>query len=128
VGHLFVRFLVTQGDQIGRIFSYGVVVYVGQFFKLTEVGQLIFPRYKLTIDLNKNGLGYILGDFFTNSSGHTGCRRDIETIGFDESGLHSSEPRPTATKTEGVSDENLVTIPSTFDLQLLRVPSFSNEN
>jgi hypothetical protein len=24
-------------------------------------------------NFDKNGLGYILGDFFTNSSGHPGC-------------------------------------------------------
>jgi hypothetical protein len=30
------------------------------------LGDLI----KLCINLNKNGRGYILGDFFTNSSGH----------------------------------------------------------
>jgi hypothetical protein len=31
-----------------------------------------FPMYKIYISFDKNGLGYILGDFFTNSSGHTG--------------------------------------------------------
>jgi hypothetical protein len=33
---------------------------LGHFFRLQ----------KLSINYNKNGLGYILGDFFTNSSGH----------------------------------------------------------
>jgi hypothetical protein len=30
----------------------------------------LFPRRKWYINLNNNGSGYILGDFFTNSSGH----------------------------------------------------------
>jgi hypothetical protein len=29
-----------------------------------------FPQLWLCINFGKNGLGYILGDFFTNSSGH----------------------------------------------------------
>jgi hypothetical protein len=31
-----------------------------------------FPQLKLRINISKKGLGYILGDFFTNSSGHPG--------------------------------------------------------
>jgi hypothetical protein len=68
-----------QGDQIGRIFACWAVVYSGQvFWKLQNKPQflgLFCPRpnvraYIFTI----NGLGYILGDFFTNSSGHPGRR------------------------------------------------------
>jgi hypothetical protein len=43
------------------------------FLKITEVAQFLdyfFSRKKLCINFDKNGLGYILGDFFTNSSGH----------------------------------------------------------
>jgi hypothetical protein len=29
---------------------------------------------------NKNGLGYILGDFFSNSSGHPGLRQPCESV------------------------------------------------
>jgi hypothetical protein len=35
---------------------------------------LLFPRKKLYINLDKNGLGYILGNCFTNSFGHLGGR------------------------------------------------------
>jgi hypothetical protein len=55
-----------QGDQIGRFF-----VYWSNFswavFLMTKVG--IFFGYFVLI---KHGLGYTLGDFFTNSSGHPG--------------------------------------------------------
>jgi hypothetical protein len=54
-----------------------VVVYIGQlFFLITELAHffgLLFPqRTSYVFILTKNGLGYILGDFFTNSSGHPG--------------------------------------------------------
>jgi hypothetical protein len=52
----------------------------GQFFslcsflKVTEVAHIFgarsFHGKKFCIDFDKNGLGYILGDFFANSSGH----------------------------------------------------------
>jgi hypothetical protein len=62
-----------QGDQIVRTFTYifGYYVFwaVGVFyFKLLATFSAIF------LILTKNGLGYILGDFFTNSSGHTARR------------------------------------------------------
>jgi hypothetical protein len=49
--------------------------------KITEVVQifgLFFKRKKLLINFVKNGLGYVLGDFFTNSPGHpgSGCCTD----------------------------------------------------
>jgi hypothetical protein len=47
---------------------------LGGFSKITELAQifgLLFPqRSSYVFILAKNGLGYILGDFFTNSSGH----------------------------------------------------------
>jgi hypothetical protein len=50
---------------------------VGRFIKITEVARIlgyIFPKCKFWINLDKNGLGYILGDFFINSSGHPALR------------------------------------------------------
>jgi hypothetical protein len=51
----------TQGDQIGRFFCLLAIVFFGQFWKIKVTYILI---------LTKNGVGYILGDFLTNSSGH----------------------------------------------------------
>jgi hypothetical protein len=42
-------------------------------------------KVKITTILTKNGLGYILGDFFTNSSGHPGWfvgRRDTSVTDY----------------------------------------------
>jgi hypothetical protein len=47
--------------------------YFGHFLRITDVAQFlgyVFPLYELCIRLDKNGLGYILGDFVINSSGH----------------------------------------------------------
>jgi hypothetical protein len=51
----------------GRIFS------LGCFMKNTNLSQIFVPLFytvKVIIIFTKNGLGCILGDFFTNSSGH----------------------------------------------------------
>jgi hypothetical protein len=50
--------------------------FFGQFFLNTEVAQILghpFSTVKVMYVLvfTKNGLGNILGDFLTNSSGHT---------------------------------------------------------
>jgi hypothetical protein len=47
---------------------------MGSILKITEVGQifaLFFTR--LCFNFDKNVFGYILGDFFQNSSGHPAC-------------------------------------------------------
>jgi hypothetical protein len=70
-------FHATQGDQIVRIFaqlaiaSFGYVV----FRKVQKNPYFWGPLFSTVKAMNvliltKNGLGYILGDFFTNSSGH----------------------------------------------------------
>jgi hypothetical protein len=63
-----------QGDQIGRIFALLAIVYFGRFKKNCNSSPhfcAIFPlRIDYVLNLTKIGLGYILGDFFTNSSGH----------------------------------------------------------
>jgi hypothetical protein len=64
-----------QGDQIGHIFAFWATVYFGQLFKITKVvqfwGGATFSAKMLCINYDKNGLGYILGNFF-HSSGHPG--------------------------------------------------------
>jgi hypothetical protein len=62
---------VLQGDQIWQILAQWAIVYSGQFFKKnTEVALnfwLLFPQSTyFVLILAKNGLGCILGDFFTN--------------------------------------------------------------
>jgi hypothetical protein len=61
---------VNQGDQIGRIFAYWVIIFFGRFLKISEVAQIYGTTFSQSICslfiLTKNGLGYILGDFFTN--------------------------------------------------------------
>jgi hypothetical protein len=37
---------------------------------------LLFPQLSLCINIGKNRLGYILGNVFTNSSGHLAIRID----------------------------------------------------
>jgi hypothetical protein len=67
-----------QGDQIGQFFANWAIVYLGQFSNTTEVAQfvgLLYSPVKGMIDFwQQNGLGYILGDFSTSSSGHPGHR------------------------------------------------------
>jgi hypothetical protein len=57
-----------QGDQIRRIFAFWAIVYFGLFFSgVAQIFSYLFSRYTVI----KNVLGYILGNFFTNSSGHS---------------------------------------------------------
>jgi hypothetical protein len=45
------------------------------------IWKLYIQWLSLWINLEwKNGLGYILGDFFTNSSGHPGLRSNVELL------------------------------------------------
>jgi hypothetical protein len=63
----------TQGDQIGRVFAYWVIVYFGKFenYKSSPNFGATFSYGKLfALILTKNVLGHILGDFFATSSGH----------------------------------------------------------
>jgi hypothetical protein len=63
-----------QGDQIGRIFTYWAFIFFGQFvynYRSSLNMYLFFFHVKsCALGLKKNWLGYILGDFFANSSGH----------------------------------------------------------
>jgi hypothetical protein len=67
-----------QGDQIGRSFAYWVTVYIVQFFEnyrsCTNVWATFSHGTSPVVILIKNEFGYILGDSFTNPSGHPTSR------------------------------------------------------
>jgi hypothetical protein len=82
-----INVLLLQGDQIGRIFAYlalkNLTLNLNLKFKKVNFGQLLkitvkspifpgtFPHGKSNLLIMiKNGLGFTLGDFFANSSGH----------------------------------------------------------
>jgi hypothetical protein len=75
-----------QGDQIRQIFAHWKIVFFGQFFlKNKEVPTWLlsyfFQQKMCALILTKNGLGYILGDFFTNTSGRP-ARRHLQVSLF----------------------------------------------
>jgi hypothetical protein len=59
---------------MGRIFDHWAVVYFGQFFENYKSSPNCWsPFFHSKCDnMYINGLGYILGDFFKNTSGHPG--------------------------------------------------------
>jgi hypothetical protein len=66
-------FVKIQGDQIWRLFAYWVIdFFCAVFLKITEVVQILGLFFSgetdVCIRFDKNGFGYILCDFFTNSS------------------------------------------------------------
>jgi hypothetical protein len=68
--------ILGEFSHIGRIFAYWAIVYIlwAIILQVTEAAHIfsyVFPQTKWCIDFDTNGLGYILGDFFANSSsGH----------------------------------------------------------
>jgi hypothetical protein len=67
-------FRVTR---LGEFSPIGWLFTLGSFLKMTKVAQIYglhFPNVSATcvLILRKNGLGYLLGAFFANSSGHPG--------------------------------------------------------
>jgi hypothetical protein len=66
--------LLNRVTRLGEFSPNGWLFTLASFFENllkhpTFLGYL-FPRQGFCVDSDKNGLGYILGDFFTNSSGH----------------------------------------------------------
>jgi hypothetical protein len=63
-----------QGDQIGRIFPCWAIFYQGSVLKNSEVARilgLLFSYGKSYVLISpKHLLGYVLGDFVANPSGH----------------------------------------------------------
>jgi hypothetical protein len=60
--------------RLGDFFRYRVNVYLEQFFGILYF-WLLSSTEKVIDFSGKNGFGHILGDFFTNSSGHPDQRR-----------------------------------------------------
>jgi hypothetical protein len=64
--------------QIGRIFAYWAIFSFGQHFRKFRSSPKFWgyfaPRLKLYINLDKNVLGYIVGDLFPNSSDHPAAK------------------------------------------------------
>jgi hypothetical protein len=63
-----------QGDRVGRNFAcWGDSFLWLTFSKMTEIGRIWSYFFAVEVSRRfgpKNGLGYILGDIFTNASGH----------------------------------------------------------
>jgi hypothetical protein len=60
---------------LGEFLPVGRPFYLGSFVKITEIAQLmgvLFHDKCCVLIFTRNGFGYILGDFFTNASGHPG--------------------------------------------------------
>jgi hypothetical protein len=60
-----------------------VIVYIGQFFESYKSSTTCWATFcygkSCILFWTKTGLGYTLGDFFTNSSGHPGPRPQNES-------------------------------------------------
>jgi hypothetical protein len=71
----------NQGDQIGPFFAHWTNVYFGQCFKnyrsRAYFGAICSTLRSHVIISTNNGVGNILVDLFTNSSGHPEQNRDI---------------------------------------------------
>jgi hypothetical protein len=81
-----------QGDRIGRIFANWLSVYnFEQFFGNYRSSPKTWATFchcnSYVLSLTKYGLGHIVGDFFTNSSGHPGPMTPINWWLRQNSGL-----------------------------------------
>jgi hypothetical protein len=66
----------AQGDQIGRIIAYWAITFFGQsienYISSANSRDSFIHSTSYVLIWTKICLGYTLGDFFTNSSGHPG--------------------------------------------------------
>jgi hypothetical protein len=70
-----------QGDQVGRIFACCAIVYFFEKYRNSpKIRATLSHRRSYVLILTKIGLGYVLGDFSTNSSGHPGRCSQNEPI------------------------------------------------
>jgi hypothetical protein len=65
--------------------------------KITDIAQINRPLFSAVtatyvVIFTKNGLGFTLGDFFTNASGHPGCRH-LDKTQRSQPSLTSSKRR-----------------------------------
>jgi hypothetical protein len=63
--------LSIHGGQIGWIFAYWAIFSLRLVFEKILLGYFfLFQWLKFCLSFDKNGLDYVLGDFFSSSSGH----------------------------------------------------------
>jgi hypothetical protein len=68
-----------------------VIVFFGQFLKNREVALMFGTPFSTVKILTKNELGHVLGDFFTNLSGHPVFDCDSQTKGRKISSLEGED-------------------------------------
>jgi hypothetical protein len=73
------RLNTNRVTRLAEFFADFAIVFFGQFFLIFQSRPNFWRYFFLTVKLvcincGKKGLGYILGDFFTNSSGHPECK------------------------------------------------------
>jgi hypothetical protein len=74
---------IVRVSRLGENSSFWRLNTLGIFVKLTEMAQtigLFFRGKSYVFNFHRNGLGYILGDFFTDTSGHPGNRMAKDEI------------------------------------------------
>jgi hypothetical protein len=90
-----------QGDQIGRIFAQWEIIYFGRLVENRKSSPYFCATFSLSTGLcicdilivTKIGLGYILGNFFTNSSGHPGPKLCVtQWVNWYGNGMAAKEP------------------------------------
>jgi hypothetical protein len=85
---------------------------------IPNFGLLFFHGKSYALTLRTNGLGYILGDFFTNSSGHTAarwyecvhCSAVVSVIKFAPSFLLEKRPTMVTASTPVNSQEDYLSL------------------
>jgi hypothetical protein len=63
----------SQGDQIGRIFALWTIIYFGHFLSYRSSPHFwatLFCGLRSAPNMTENDLGYILGDFFSQTHLH----------------------------------------------------------
>jgi hypothetical protein len=86
-----------QRDQSGPIFTYWAIVYFAQCFEnyrsISNFGATFFHGASYVLIRAKNWLGDILGDIFTNSSGHPVGEREFHLNPAERPALSPKEER-----------------------------------
>jgi hypothetical protein len=75
-GNEFAELAALSSSFVGRVTRLGVLSPIGQFFSLGSfLSAEAAHRGKIDeLSVAHNGFGHMLGDFFTNSSGHPVCQ------------------------------------------------------
>jgi hypothetical protein len=79
---------LNRVTRLGEFSSIGQLNAWAIFSKITEainiLGATLFRGKMRVIILRKNGLGHILGDFFTHPSGHPDCEHENQWLRSDK--------------------------------------------